>query len=544
MNKIFYCLSIFVILILIFLSDLSNKYKNFAEMPILNDGRIKPLESFARANLNNFFNIKPNKYYSYYLAEIIFSFNTFSNKKVFRITDDAIITNIDIKKDKNNIYSFNDIFAGIFKNIEIINTLQKSNFNLLTNSQIDLLNLYDKIFFILNLHESFKILDTFIDSNKSPYVYNNTIEYLYIIKTKNNAWTTLNNMELLNNDSNKNIITTLLNMKNFYITQDYINWNATCATFNDYSINNLNIHERIKLTLENLYNKMTFLFYSVICYFIFFLTACLTHIKNTYKKYLLLTGFLFSLFDLILRLFISERPPVTNLYESIIFVNFICAIFFIWLFKKIKTRFSIILIACSLFLLQIIGYNYNYSSEIKNLMAVLNTNFWLTLHVLTITTGYACCLISSVLGHIILYYLYKNDNQLATKFVQYTYIFLLVSLFFSFNGTILGGIWADQSWGRFWGWDPKENGALLIVLWLTLILHVRLINKSKIIFSIGVITLSVMVAISWFGVNILNIGLHSYGFTKGMISWLGFFILIEIMYICFLMLRIYKNNIH
>ena len=84
---------------------------------------------------------------------------------------------------------------------------------------------------------------------------------------------------------------------------------------------------------------------------------------------------------------------------------------------------------------------------------------------------------------------------------------------FSFVGTILGGIWADQSWGRFWGWDPKENGALLIVLWNAIILHAR---WGGLVRDRGLAVMSVfgniVVSLSWFGVNMLGVGLHSYGF--------------------------------
>jgi ABC-type transport system involved in cytochrome c biogenesis permease subunit len=85
---------------------------------------------------------------------------------------------------------------------------------------------------------------------------------------------------------------------------------------------------------------------------------------------------------------------------------------------------------------------------------------------------------------------------------------------FSFVGTILGGIWADQSWGRFWGWDPKENGALIIVIWNAIILHARWGGMIK---QRGLMNLAVggniVTSWSWFGTNMLGVGLHSYGFT-------------------------------
>ena len=103
---------------------------------------------------------------------------------------------------------------------------------------------------------------------------------------------------------------------------------------------------------------------------------------------------------------------------------------------------------------------------------------------------------------------------------------------FSFVGTVLGGIWADQSWGRFWGWDPKENGALIIVLWNALILHPRwggmIRERGLVVCAIGG---NIVTSWSWFGVNMLGIGLHSYGFTEAAFKWLMFFVISQLGFI-------------
>ena len=106
-----------------------------------------------------------------------------------------------------------------------------------------------------------------------------------------------------------------------------------------------------------------------------------------------------------------------------------------------------------------------------------------------------------------------------------------VAVFFTLFGTILGGIWSDQSWGRFWGWDPKENGALLIVLWLIMMLHLRIAGLVKPIgFCFGMVFANICVALAWFGVNLLNVGLHSYGFTDNVAMNLFLFILVEFLF--------------
>ncbi len=148
-------------------------------------------------------------------------------------------------------------------------------------------------------------------------------------------------------------------------------------------------------------------------------------------------------------------------------------------------------------------------------IAVLNNNFWLGTHVVAITSGYGSCLILSAVSHV---YLFCGVNYtISSKFKQrlqkYILAFALLSLFLTLLGTILGGIWADQSWGRFWGWDPKENGALLICLWLIALVHGRISKQlSPTMFAAFAAMTSVTVALAWFGVNLLSTGLHSYGF--------------------------------
>ena len=107
----------------------------------------------------------------------------------------------------------------------------------------------------------------------------------------------------------------------------------------------------------------------------------------------------------------------------------------------------------------------------------------------------------------------------------------IFALFFTLFGTILGGIWADQSWGRFWGWDPKENGALLIVMWQIMMLHMRISGFVKPAgFALGLVLNNIVVVLAWFGVNLLSVGLHSYGFASGIARNLIIFIIIELFF--------------
>ncbi|MBL6785752.1 MAG: cytochrome c biogenesis protein CcsA, partial [Rickettsiales bacterium] len=279
------------------------------------------------------------------------------------------------------------------------------------------------------------------------------------------------------------------------------------------------------LDLEFLYNRYSPLSLALFCYsfsLVLIFLGRLVWQDNKIKFYrfafyTLNFGALIHFFAIIARVVIMERPPVSTLYESIIFVALINAILAILLQLKhrditISVTSNIIAIAL-LFIAE--KFNVNKDS-FAVLAAVLDSNFWLGTHVLTISIGYACCLLTGCLAHI--YLLMANFSKIKTKelkrLLNNIFIISLIALFFSVTGTILGGIWADQSWGRFWGWDPKENGALLICLWLIYILHCKIAKLyNDFIYAIGLAITNIIVVLAWYGVNLLNVGLHSYGFT-------------------------------
>ncbi|MEK6543818.1 MAG: cytochrome c biogenesis protein CcsA [Elusimicrobiota bacterium] len=241
-----------------------------------------------------------------------------------------------------------------------------------------------------------------------------------------------------------------------------------------------------------------------------------------------LAAFVLHTTGLLFRMVIEGRPPVTNLYSSAIFVGWVA----VALGLILERRFSGGLgsVACGVvgFSTLIIAHHLNLQGDTMEMMrAVLDSNFWLATHVVTITIGYGACFLAAFFAHIFILrgrFTRSLDRHTMLTLTRMTYGVLCFALLFSVVGTVLGGIWADQSWGRFWGWDPKENGALLIVLWIAIILHARwggfIRERGLMILAIfgGVVT-----SLSWFGVNMLGIGLHSYGFMdKAFFSLMAF----------------------
>jgi len=244
---------------------------------------------------------------------------------------------------------------------------------------------------------------------------------------------------------------------------------------------------------------------------------------------ILLFGFAIHTIGLVLRIIITGYAPVTNLYSSAVGVGWV-AVLLSLVFEALQKKGVGSLAAATVgFLTLLVAHHLSDSGDtMEKMRAVLNSNFWLSTHVITITMGYGATFLAGFLG--IIYTLYgwfsrQLNKDMQKSFHRMIYGATAFALLFSFVGTVLGGIWADQSWGRFWGWDPKENGALMIVLWTALILHAL---RGGMIKTRGLVNLAIIgniiTAWSWFGTNMLGVGLHSYGFMDSAFFWLLVFV--------------------
>lgn len=235
------------------------------------------------------------------------------------------------------------------------------------------------------------------------------------------------------------------------------------------------------------------------------------------------------------RIYISGRPPVTSLYSSAVFIGWGCVAMAMIFERIFRIGIGNVVAAAAgwstLFIAHLL------TTEVPSfrgdtftvLVAVLDTQFWLATHVVCITFGYSATYVAGLIG--LLYVIMGVFTPSLTRhvdreFYRMMYATVCFAMFFSFVGTVLGGLWADDSWGRFWGWDPKENGALIIVLWNALVLHARwggMVRERG--FAALCIAGNITVSWSWFGVNELGKGLHNYGFTEGVVKLLGIFVL-------------------
>ena len=241
---------------------------------------------------------------------------------------------------------------------------------------------------------------------------------------------------------------------------------------------------------------------------------------------------------LLARMYLTGRwfVFVMNLYSSAVFIGWICVIMALVLQRVFNNGIGNLVAGLTGFTtLMVAMYLRGDGDSLGKLQAVLDTDFWLATHVTSITIGYAATFLAGFLGWVyigagVLTPLLIKEAQKALT--QMIYGILCFATLFSFTGTVLGGIWADQSWGRFWGWDPKENGALLIVLWNALILHARWggLVKQRGIAVLAVVG-NMVTGWSWFGTNQLGVGLHAYGFNNTLALGLTTFWMINLTFI-------------
>jgi ABC-type transport system involved in cytochrome c biogenesis permease subunit len=249
------------------------------------------------------------------------------------------------------------------------------------------------------------------------------------------------------------------------------------------------------------------------------------HVLRRGAMILVTTAFVVTTIGIVTRMWLENRPPVTNLYSSALFVGWGAVA--LCLVLEISFRNAIAAASAGLigFATLLIAHHLSMGGDTLEMMrAVLDSNFWLATHVVTVTVGYAATFLAGFLGLIYVgrgFFTRSLDAATADSLARMMYGIVCFATLFSFVGTVLGGIWADQSWGRFWGWDPKENGALLIVVWNAVILHARWggLVRQRGLAALAIFG-NVVTAWSWFGVNMLGIGLHSYGFMDAAFWWL------------------------
>jgi cytochrome c-type biogenesis protein CcsB len=304
-----------------------------------------------------------------------------------------------------------------------------------------------------------------------------------------------------------------------------------------------------QLRLEYFYNHWDGFYRAALCYGIALLLLSVASMRGkggvvkSIGVSIGIIGLLFHASGIAMRCMIAGRPPVTNMYESIIWVSFAVSFFGLIFFARYRaTVYLLAALPVSLVALLLVHQMpIAMPASIDPLVPVLRDNFWLTIHVLTITLSYAAFALAMGFGHILLWR-YARD-PIAARANQpmhfWLYRVLQLGVILLAAGTILGGVWANYSWGRFWGWDPKETWALIALLCYILTLHGRLAGWWT---QFGLVVASVVcflaVLMAWYGVNfVLGKGLHSYGFGLGGETYVVSFVVADLLFVAFAIWR-------
>lgn len=301
--------------------------------------------------------------------------------------------------------------------------------------------------------------------------------------------------------------------------------------------------EAAKLRFEEAYHELAPWRWAWICYAASAICLALTSAWGRRLGYgigwgLALTGFLFQIYGFYCRILLAGRPPVTNMYESVIWVAFGVVLFALTLEAVYRTRYLLlaampIAVLCLLF---VQTQPLIFDPSLQPLVPVLRNNFWLTVHVLSVTLSYAAFGLALGLGDLYLWrWLRRWDAGKSGEQVLALYIYrcLQIGVFFLAAGVVLGAVWANYSWGRFWDWDPKETWALVALLCYLALLHGRIAGWwGELGLAGGAVLCFLSVLMAWYGVNfVLGKGLHSYGFGSGAVGPVVAFALAELLFV-------------
>jgi ABC-type transport system involved in cytochrome c biogenesis permease subunit len=495
----------------------------FARLPVLDGGRIKPIDTVARVSLMIISNRQTfTDENGRTQPAIRWLLDVFSQRvpapskdglpaafhhKVFRIENDQVLNVLELKPRPG---SYRYSFAEIGPKLSVVRDQEQ----LARRQDAQHRNLYQEKIIELARH-----LHLFLTLSK-------TLEPSMVPpEREGGSWRPL--ADALD-DPNPNpkaspVARALHSMLDFYAHGDAASFNRYLAAYRGWLVDRVEDHARLA-GFEVFFNHFAPFYHCSLLYVFVFVLACVSWVAFTQPLrraafWLAVLTFAVHTWAICARMYIQGRPPVTNLYSSAVFIGWGCLGLCLILEAIYKLGIASAVAAVTGALTMLVAHHLAASGDtLEMLQAVLDTNFWLATHVTTVTLGYTATFVAGFIGikYILLGVLTSwLTAELQKAMTQMMYGVICFAMLLSFVGTVLGGIWADQSWGRFWGWDPKENGAVLIVIWNALILHARWGGMIK---QRGLALLCVagnmVTGWSWFGTNQLGVGLHAYGFNN------------------------------
>jgi ABC-type transport system involved in cytochrome c biogenesis permease subunit len=517
----------------------------FGHLPVLEGGRVKPLDSVARNALLVLRSRQTLRFQDRtiaageWLLDLMFRPQVADTQPVFAIDDPEVLGLVGLHQTSDRYFNFAAL-APYVQEIErqaraagAVDSHQRTRF------QNAIANLYERLGLYHGLKNSLQLADTpglaaeleilaTPEGKQHQDRLAQQAQFRPLWEANAGAWR--NTGEALREATQGNLhpgLLSLARMASAYGNEQPDIFNRSLAELLTRSAHGRTDAEMVLNRIEPFYKGMILYIVALLLLFVSWLWR--PKVLQPMAFGLLVAGAIVHTAGLALRVVLQGRPPVTNLYSSAVFVGWGVVVLGIVLEHLYRRGFGTAVSAaigfCSLLVAQSLATE---GDTMEMMRAVLDSNFWLATHVVTITIGYSGTFLAGgiAIGYTIRKHVVAAPDPDTTKSLEaMVYGVVCFALFFSFVGTVLGGIWADQSWGRFWGWDPKENGALLIVLWNAIILHAR---SGKLVKERGTMAMVIfgntITSFSWFGVNMLGVGLHSYGFMDKAFLWLSIFI--------------------
>jgi ABC-type transport system involved in cytochrome c biogenesis permease subunit len=547
----------------------------FGRLPVLEGGRAKPVDSVAR---NALLVIRGQQSFRFrertvgpdeWLLDVLFRPEVSDRQPVFVINDPEVLGLLGLRQTANRYFAFETIAPHIAEierqaqGVHGIDAKQRTRF------QAAIANLYDRLYLYYKLKNTVQLpgtagLSAEILAARSPGAAERQAALVSLADYRplpplpgqgEEAWTSVG--EALRAAAGGGLLhpglEPLARMGSAYAIGDAPRFNGAVADLRGV-VAGARPEAQSHADAEIVFNRAQPFYTGMVIYVLALLVLFASFLwrpgllqPTAYA--LLLAGSVVHTAGLASRVILQGRPPVTNLYSSAVFVGWGAVVLGVVLERIYRRGFGTAVAAASGFASLIVAHHLASDGDTMEMMrAVLDSNFWLATHVVTITIGYSGTFLAGAIaiGYTLRQHLAREIDAPTTRALAgMTYGVICFALFFSFVGTVLGGIWADQSWGRFWGWDPKENGALLIVLWNAIILHARWGGYAR---ERGLMAMAifgnVITSLSWFGVNMLGVGLHSYGFMDKAFWALSGFIASQILFmgLCLLPRRFWARG--
>jgi ABC-type transport system involved in cytochrome c biogenesis permease subunit len=529
-------------------SETDYQLNAFAHLPVKYEGRKKPIDTFARNLLTIISDKQSVRTDDGKVSAAQWLLDTVSGRpealdyKVFRIENMDVLSSLGLEERKGFRYSYREIIPKISN----LDTASRAAYGKPEKQR----DLYDKQ--IMKTANKFYLYQNIMASFENPtgipseQMLSTAQRYMRLEKysiplvippnTGNSRW--------------RPMMSSLLSGPMVQADPMAVQFGTMLSTYRDGNVDAFNraVNEYgsmlqaqnpsvfDKLSFEGFYNRLSAFMKSAELYLLVFIISCfgwMTRKRGPISAALalMICAFIPHTFAIVARCFLSGYPPVTNLYSSAIFIGWAAVLAGIILeltYRKAEGMGNLAGGIAGFVTLLIAHFLAGDGDTMEQMRAVLDTRFWLATHVITITLGYMATFVAGTIG---IFYIGSGlfsrrlDEETNENMYRMMYGVTCFALLLSFVGTVLGGLWADDSWGRFWGWDPKENGALLIVLWTAIMLHARIgrivANRG---FAVMAVFGNVVTAWSWFGVNQLSVGLHSYGFTSSATFWLLIFV--------------------